>query len=218
MFRTVAFLRYFCREILLYDMLHILQIGDVLVSPDLLTECFCCDLAACKGACCVEGESGAPLAPGEDDELRRILPEVLPSLSHAARRVLKAQGVAYCDADGDRVTSLVGGRDCVFTCYEGDICLCAAEKAEREGRTAWPKPVSCALYPVRELKLSNGLTGLNYHRWSVCEAAVRKGRKLRLPLYKFLREPLIRRFGAEWYAELTAAADELLPEADESAD
>lgn len=191
-------------------MLHILQIDDVLVSPDILTECFCCDLDDCRGACCVEGESGAPLAPGEDEELRRVLPEVLPALSHAARRVIERRGVACIDGDGDLVTTLVDGRDCVFTCYAGGVCLCAAERACREGRTAWPKPVSCALYPIREVHLSNGLTGLNYHRWSVCAGAVRKGRRLGLPLYEFLREPLIRRFGAEWYAELSAAAAELL--------
>lgn len=191
-------------------MLHILQIGDVLVSPDILTECFCCDLDDCRGACCVEGESGAPLLPGEDDRLREILPEVLPAMSHAARRVVERQGVAYTDSDGDLVTSIVGGRDCVFTCYEGGVCLCAAERACRQGRTEWPKPVSCALYPIRELRLSNGLTGLNYHRWSVCAGAVRKGRRLGLPLYRFLREPLIRRFGSEWYDELCAAADELV--------
>ena len=107
------------------------------------------------------------------------------------------------------MTSIVGGRDCVFTCYDKDgCCLCALEKVCREGKTAWPKPISCALYPLREKRLSNGLVGLNYHRWNICDGAIKKGRELHLPLYRFLKEPLIRRFGEAWYEELEAVAKE----------
>lgn len=191
-------------------MLPILQVGDVILSPDILTECFCCDLDACGGACCIEGDAGAPLRMEEVGELENVLDEVWPELSAEAQSVIDRQGVAYTDEEGDLVTSIVRGKDCVFTCYSPDgCCYCATEKAFREGRTAWCKPISCYLYPIREKRFSNGLVGLNYHRWNVCHAAVKKGRELGLPVYKFLKAPLIARFGAEWYAELEQMADEL---------
>ncbi len=191
-------------------MLPILQVGDVILSPDILTECFCCDLDACGGACCIEGDAGAPLRMEEVGELENVLDEVWPELSAEAQSVIDRQGVAYTDEEGDLVTSIVRGKDCVFTCYSPDgCCYCATEKAFREGRTSWCKPISCYLYPIREKRFSNGLVGLNYHRWNVCHAAVKKGRELGLPVYKFLKDPLIARFGAEWYAELEQMADEL---------
>ena len=191
-------------------MLPILQVGDVILSPDILTECFCCDLDACGGACCIEGDAGAPLRMEEVGELENVLDEVWPELSAEAQSVIDRQGVAYTDEEGDLVTSIVRGKDCVFTFYSPDgCCYCATEKAFREGRTSWCKPISCYLYPIREKRFSNGLVGLNYHRWNVCHAAVKKGRELGLPVYKFLKDPLIARFGAEWYAELEQMADEL---------
>ncbi len=190
----------------------LLQVGDVILSTDILTECFCCDLDACKGICCVEGDAGAPVTPEEILELENVLDTVWPSLSAAAQQVIDRNGVAYTDADGDLVTGIVGGRDCVFTCYDrpGGCCYCTTEKAYREGRTTWCKPISCALYPIREKRLGAGLTGLNYHRWDVCRDAVTLGRHLHLPVYRFLREPLIRRFGEAWYHELEEVAAELL--------
>ena len=188
----------------------IIQVGEVILTSEILTEYFCCDLEACKGICCVEGDSGAPLTLDEVGEMENVLDEVWPDLSAQAQSVIDRQGVAYTDAEGDLVTSIVKGRDCVFTCYGTDgCCYCASDKAFREGRTAWDKPLSCALYPIREKRLSNGTVALNYHRWKVCECAVRKGRELQLPVYRFLKEPLIRRFGQEWYDELVALADEL---------
>lgn len=189
--------------------LHILQVGSVLVSPDIFTEMFCCDLARCHGRCCVEGDAGAPVTMDEIGELEGALDVVWPDLSASAQAVVDRQGVAYADRDGELVTSIVQGRDCVFTCYEGDTCLCALERACRQGRSRWPKPISCALYPIREKHFGGGLYGLNYHRWDICRDAVAKGRELGLPLYRFLKAPLIRRFGDEWYAELCAVADEL---------
>lgn len=121
----------------------------------------------------------------------------------------RPSGVAYIDSEGDLVTSIVGGKDCVFTCYENGVCLCALERACRRGQTSWPKPISCALYPIREKYFGNGLYGINYHRWDVCREAVKKGRELNLPVYRFLKDPLIRRFGKEWYDELCGVADEL---------
>lgn len=187
----------------------ILQVGKVLLSTEIVTEYFCCDLSACHGQCCVDGESGAPLTLDEAAELERLLPTIEDSLSAEARKVIADQGVAYVDVEGDLVTSIVNGQDCVFTCYEDGCCLCAAERAYREQLTDWCKPISCALYPIREKRLSNGYVGLNYHRWSVCDPARRKGQELRLPLYRFLKSPLTRRFGEAWYKELEATVDAL---------
>ena len=187
----------------------ILQVGKVLLSTEIVTEYFCCDLSACHGQCCVDGESGAPLTLDEAAELERLLPTIEDSLSAEARKVIADQGVAYVDVEGDLVTSIVNGQDCVFTCYEDGCCLCAAERAYRVQLTDWCKPISCALYPIREKRLSNGYIGLNYHRWSVCDPARRKGQELRLPLYRFLKSPLTRRFGEAWYKELEATVDAL---------
>ena len=187
----------------------ILQVGKVLLSTEIVTEYFCCDLSACHGQCCVDGESGAPLTLDEAAELERLLPTIEDSLSAEARKVIADQGVAYVDVEGDLVTSIVNGQDCVFTCYEDGCCLCAAERAYREQLTDWCKPISCALYPIREKQLSNGCIGLNYHRWSVCDAARRKGQELHLPIYRFLKAPLIRRFGEAWYKELEETAEAL---------
>lgn len=188
----------------------LIEVGDVILSTEILTECFCCDLDACKGQCCVEGDSGAPLDLDEVVQLEGVLDEVWPDLSAKAQSLIDTQGVAYTDCEGDLVTSIVNGKDCVFTCYGADgCCYCATDKAFWEGRTAWCKPISCAMYPIREKALSHGLVGLQYHRWNICKPAVEKGRELHLPIYKFLRDPLIRRFGKEWYDELCQVADEL---------
>lgn len=191
------------------DIIPIIQVGDVLVSPDILTERFCCDLEACKGACCIEGDAGAPVTLDEIGDIEDALDTVWSDLSASAQSVIDKQGVAYTDRDGELVTSIVGGKDCVFTCYEHGTCLCALERAWRAGKTKFCKPISCALYPIREKRFDSGLTGLNYHRWEVCKAAVAKGRELDLPIYKFLKEPLTRRFGNKWYEELCAVAEEI---------
>jgi hypothetical protein len=185
----------------------ILEVGDVIISSEILTEQFCCDYEKCKGICCVEGDAGAPVTMDEIAAMEASLDDVWPLLSASAQSVIDQQGVAYADQDGDMVTSIVRGRDCVFTCYEGDNCLCALEKLHRQQLKAFVKPISCALYPIRERDLGNGLTGLNYHRWAVCRDAVEKGKALGLPVYRFLKEPLIRRFGEAWYEELCEVAN-----------
>ncbi|MBQ9651805.1 MAG: DUF3109 family protein [Prevotella sp.] len=187
----------------------IIQVGDVLLSSDIITECFCCDLDKCKGACCVEGDAGAPVSIDEIGEIEGVLDVVWEDMSAQAQAVVDRQGVAYADRDGDLVTSIVGGKDCVFTCYANDCCFCALEKAFRAGKTSFCKPLSCSLYPIREKTFSNGLVGLNYHRWDVCKAAREKGRKLNIPVYRFLKEPLVRRFGDEWYTGLEKVAKQL---------
>lgn len=190
--------------------LPILQIGDVLLSPDILTEHFCCDYEKCKGVCCVEGNAGAPVTIDEIGEIEESLDAVWGDLSAQAQSVLDRQGVAYPDPEGELVTSIVNGKDCVFTCYDGENCLCALEKACRAGKTKFLKPISCSLYPIREKRFSNGTVGLNYNRWDICRDAVKKGQELNLPVYQFLKEPLIRRFGEDWYNELCEVAEELL--------
>lgn len=184
----------------------ILEVSDVLVSSDIITECFCCDLDACKGICCVEGDAGAPVTLDEIGAIEGSLDAVWGDMSAQAQAVVDRQGVAYTDRDGDLVTSIVGGKDCVFTCYENGCCLCALEKAYRSGLAEFCKPISCALYPIREKRFGGGITALNYNRWDVCRDAVKKGRELKLPVYRFLEGPLVRRFGREWYDELCAVA------------
>ena len=198
----------------------IIQVGDVLLSSEILTEKFCCDLSVCKGECCVEGDAGAPVTLDEVAAIEDCLDEVWGNLSASAQSVIDKQGVAYTDQEGDLVTSIVRGKDCVFT-YYGDIedwntklpiencCLCSLEKAFREGRSRFCKPISCALYPIREKRLGGGLVGLNYNRWVVCKAAITKGEQENIILYQFLRDPLIRRFGEEWYQKLLDVVAEL---------
>lgn len=200
----------------------IIDVNGVLISSEIITERFCCDLETCKGACCVEGDAGAPVTLDEIGEIENVLDIVWGDMTASAQAVVDRQGVAYTDQEGDLVTSIVNGKDCVFTYYDDleisntqhpspitRCCLCALEKAYRAGRSKFCKPISCALYPIREKRFSSGLIGLNYHKWSVCECARKKGRELDLPVYKFLKDPLVRRFGQEWYDELETIAKEL---------
>ena len=186
-----------------------LQIQDTLVSFDVVEKEFICDLEACRGACCIEGDAGAPIDEEERRKLKEVLPVIWNDLTPAAHRVIEEQGVAYIDQEGDVVTSIVNGKDCVFTCYGANgMCYCAIEKAYKEGRIDFYKPISCHLYPIRTKKYS-GFTAVNYNRWDVCKAAVLLGRKENLPVYRFLKEPLIRKFGEDWYAELELVAEEM---------
>ena len=188
----------------------LVEVGEVILSTDILTEYFCCDLEACKGVCCIEGDSGAPLRLEEVEMLEEVLDEVWPDLGATAQSLIDRRGVAYTDCEGELVTSIVNGKNCVFTCSGADgCCFCAVDKAYREGRVNWRKPISCELYPIREKKLSHGLTGLHYDRWKICRSAIQKGREEKLLLFEFLREPLIRRFGEAWYNELCTVAAEL---------
>ena len=205
----------------------ILEVGGILISSEILTEYFCCDYEKCKGICCVEGDAGAPVTMDEIAGMEDALDTVWPMLSASAQSVIDRQGVAYADSDGDMVTSIVRGRECVFAretpsdspCLggeteaapqqgrlEGACWLCMLEKAYREGLTRFCKPISCALYPIREKRFADGSVGLNYNRWSVCSDAIEKGKALGLPVYRFLKEPLIRRFGEAWYQELCEVA------------
>ena len=183
------------------------QINDTIVSLDVLEEDFFCDLDACKGICCVEGTAGAPVEQEELSLLNEVLPVIWDDLSPEAQEVINKQGVAYMDVDGEYVTSIVDGKDCVFTCYDDKgICMCAIEKAYRNGLTNFYKPVSCHLYPVRVAKYKN-FRAVNYHRWNVCKAATIAGKSKNIKVYQFLKKPLIRKFGEEWYEQLCSAAN-----------
>lgn len=183
-----------------------IEIGDKIVSRDIFEVMFACDYAACRGICCVEGDSGAPVTPQEVELLERYLPQVKHLLSPMALKVIEEQGVSYIDEEGDLVTSIVNGKDCAFTTYDdAGNCLCAYEKMYYAGQIDWIKPMSCQLYPIR-LTHYPSFTAVNYHKWNVCRAALKKGRRAGLPVYKFLAEPLRRAFGDEWYAELEEAA------------
>ena len=177
----------------------------------------------------MEGDAGAPVTLDEVMEIEGMLDEVWNDLSASAQAVIDKQGVAYTDQEGDLVTSIVGGKECVFASLtpfpsskgEGSTnpCwLCMLEKAARNKANSpfsilnsqFVKPISCALYPIRVKQFSNGLVGLNYNRWAICEGARKKGRELKLPVYRFLKDPLIRRFGEEWYQELCDFAESTL--------
>lgn len=187
-----------------------LQIQDTLVSLDLVERFFCCDIEKCLGECCIEGDAGAPITEDEQREIQRVLPEIWDDLLPAARKTIEAEGVAYRDPEGDLVTQIVDGKNCVFSCYgEGGVCLCAFEKARRERRIDFCKPISCHLYPIR-LKEFPGFTAVNYHRWKICKCAEVLGRAKGIRVYQFLKDPLIRRFGKDWYDELAVTCEEYI--------
>ena len=186
-----------------------LQIDDTIISFDLFEEQFVCNLVACKGECCIEGDAGAPLEQDEIEKIQAILPLIWDDLTEVSKEVIRKQGIFYIDEDNEPVTSIVNGRECVFTYTdESGVCKCAIEKAFRAGKTDFPKPVSCHLYPVR-VQQYNDFKAVNYHRWSICNCAVTLGKQLKVPVYQFLKEPLIRKFGENWYEQLVVAVKEL---------
>lgn len=196
-----------------------IEILGTLVSLDLFKVMFCCDLSKCHGICCVEGDAGAPVTIEEVGLLEDSLDVVWDDLSKEAQKQIDAEGVVYPDRDGELVTQIVCGKDCVFVKYDnisldggktrGPRCaLCAIDSAFRNGKFHWQKPISCALYPVRLSKVGD-MTAVNVHKWDVCQPARDLGKKLQLPVYRFLKDPLIRRFGQEWWNECDVAYREL---------
>lgn len=186
-----------------------IEIDDKIVSLDLLRECFLCDLPRCKGLCCVEGNAGAPLEAEEVGLLKAEYEHYKPYLTGEGIAAIEQQGFMVPDEEGDLTTPLVNNAQCAYAYTENGITLCAVERAYREGRCGFRKPISCHLYPIRVVRFSNGTLGLNYHRWEVCRPAVACGRKAGIPVYKALREPIIRRFGEEFYKALEAAEEYL---------
>lgn len=188
------------------DYPSIIQIGDCLLSSEIFTEKFCCDYEKCKGACCIIGDSGAPLEKEEAAMLEREYPSFGPYMSGAGKNQIRCSGYCTIDSDGDLVTPLVNGEECAYAMFEGDHCFCAIERAWINGKTPFRKPASCRLYPIRISRLSNGLTAFNLHRWELCRDAFIKGRKEGIPVYRFLKEPLTAVYGEEFYREIEAAA------------
>jgi len=186
----------------------VILIDDTLLSTELFDRKFCCDLKACKGACCVEGESGAPLEPEELEEVEKAFPIIRDRLKLDSLAVIEAQGLHVVDADGDHVTPIVDGRECVYATFDEDgTAKCAFEQAHLEGKLAWRKPISCHLYPIRLTQLKD-LVAVNYHRWPICESAVSCGAGLNLSVLQFCRSSLERKFGAAWFEEATKAERE----------
>jgi len=179
-----------------------IYLDSTLISDDIRDVWFCCDLEKCKGACCIEGDAGAPLEEEEISLIEDYLEFISPFMLPAGRDVVKANGVFDYDAEGNYVTPLVHDRECAFVYFEEGIARCAIEKAFVEKTIPFPKPVSCHLYPVRLKDLANGNEGLNYHKWSICKKALEKGYKEKIPLYRFLEQAMIRKYGRQWYNRL----------------
>jgi hypothetical protein len=178
---------------------------NTLVTLDVVERFFCCDIDSCLGQCCIDGDAGAPLTADEEAEIKKILPDIWDDLLPRAQQEIEQNGISYHDPEGELVTQILDNSNCVFSCYApGGKCICAIEKAYRDGRISFMKPISCALYPLRLKTLSNGSVAVNYHRWKICKSAEVLGRSKKIRVYEFLKEPLIRRFGQAWYDELVA--------------
>jgi len=176
-------------------------IQSILVSDDVFTEQFCCDLQLCNGYCCVEGDAGAPLEPNEISDLEDYYHVFKKYMTPEGIDKVEKDGTFDYDMEGSFVTPLLHDETCAFAYIEEEIAKCAIEKAFLKGEIDFQKPISCHLYPIR-VKILPDYEALNYHRWSVCKSACENGKALKLPLYKFLKKPLTRRYGEFWYSEL----------------
>ncbi len=178
-------------------------VGNVVLSDDIKENFFVCDLEACKGACCVEGDAGAPLEDEETKILEEIYPLVKDYITEEGRKVIEAQGTWVIDKDGDKGTPTLGdNRECAYALYdERGILKCGIEQAYLDGKISWKKPISCHLYPIRVTKYDQ-YDALNYDRWHICDPACQLGKSLQVPLYAFLKDALVRKYGEAWYAEL----------------
>lgn len=185
-----------------------IQIEDKLISEDLFSEEFVCNLNKCKGACCIEGDAGAPLEQSEIKILDDIYPKIKSYLRPEGIKAIEEQGTSVEDFEGDLVTPLIDNRDCAYVIFdENGITKCGIEKAYEEGVIDWQKPISCHLYPIRITEYST-FTAFNYHEWKICSDACALGKELKVPVYKFLKTPLIRKYGEGFYQTLTEAAEE----------
>lgn len=180
---------------------------NIYISPDLFSCLFACDYKACKGICCVEGDSGAPLEEYEEPQLKQHYPAYADYLTKEGKEALRDQGFAVRDADGDLVTPLVNNAACAYARFDNQgNCFCAIEKAYLAGKIPFRKPASCWLYPIRVQKLSGDDIALNYHQWHCCVAACKKGEALQMPVYKFLKDPICAVFGEDFYNYLESIA------------
>jgi len=181
-------------------------IEKTIVSDDLLEKEFVCALDKCKGACCVEGDSGAPLDWEETSVLEDIYEQVKPFMTAEGKDAVKKYGTWLIDSEGDFVTPLVNGvKQCAYSFFENGIAKCAIERACREGKTDFKKPISCHLYPVRITK-HDSYDAVNYNRWAICSPACANGKQLGVSVYEFVKDALIRKYGENWYDQLKGAA------------
>lgn len=188
---------------------EMLQIGDTLISLDVIEKKFCCWVLKCKGVCCVEGDSGAPLTDEETGVIEEEYEYIKPFMKPGGIRAIEDQGTWVIDSENDKVTPLIDKKECAYVNFENGIAKCSIEAAYFEGKTRFRKPISCHLYPIR-IKQYPSFTAVNYDTWDICKPAIAYGKKNSIYVYQFLKEPLIRRFGEDWYKELQIAADTLL--------
>ncbi len=185
------------------------QLGKTIVSEDIIEKDFICNLSACKGACCIDGDAGAPLDKEEAQMLEKIYPKVKPFLRKEGIKAIEKQGTSIVTAQSEIETPLINGGDCAYVFFdEHNIALCGIEEAYNQGEITWKKPVSCHLYPVR-VKDYSEFSAVNYHHWHICDDACVLGKELQVPVFKFVKEALIRKFGEDWYMELEKVAKTL---------
>jgi Protein of unknown function (DUF3109) len=184
------------------------QLDKTIVSEEIFERDFVCNLSACKGACCVDGDAGAPLDKAETEILEKIYPLVKPYLRKAGIEAIEAQGTFIFGEDGEFETPLINGKDCAYVMFDGQTALCGIEQAYNEGIIDWKKPVSCHLYPVRVKEYAD-FAAVNYHKWHICSEACELGAELQVPVYRFVKEALVRKFGTQWYEELEKVAIEM---------
>lgn len=183
------------------------QLGKTIVSEDIIKKDFMCNLSACKGACCIDGDAGAPVEPDEAEILKDIYPKVKPFMRQEGIDAVEAQGTYTTSEEGELETPLINDADCAYVIYDDkNVALCAIEEAYNQGEISWKKPVSCHLYPIRVQHYTE-FSAVNYHKWQICDDACKLGKELQIPVYKFVKEALIRKFGEDWYMELEKVAE-----------
>jgi len=182
------------------------QLGNTIVSEDIIEKVFVCNLTACKGACCIDGDAGAPLDKNEINNLEEIYPYIKPYLRKESVEAIEKHGVYNTNKEGEYETPLIDGEDCAYITYdENNIALCAIEESFNRGEINFIKPVSCHLYPIRIQDYSR-FAAVNFHTWQICDNACNLGNELQIPVYKFVKKALIRKFGEDWYNELEEVA------------
>lgn len=184
------------------------QLGKTIISEEIFEKEFVCNLSACHGACCVDGDAGAPLEEEETKIMAEIFPLVKPYLRPEGVKAIEEQGTHIVSDFGELETPLIDGKDCAYVIFDGNTALCGIEQAYNEGVVKWKKPVSCHLYPIRVKEYST-FSAVNYHKWQICSDACSLGEELGVPVYQFVKEALVRKFGQEWYDELTEIAAKL---------
>lgn len=185
-----------------------LQIGETIISLDILEKKFCCNLEKCHGICCIEGDSGAPVSKEEKKLIERNIDKILPFMNQEGQRAVKDHGCCYIDIEKDMVTQLVEGNECAYVVNKNGISMCAIELAYEQNEITFRKPVSCHLYPIRTKEYKD-FTAVNYDEWEICSDALIHGEKHGIPLYIFCKDSLIRKFGQEWYDQLCYAAENI---------